>query len=90
MEVNERPLFGESANSPCNIDSFSNMFDLSDLTNEVNEFQRFYKSSDFVEYNPTERPENPFHKNFFENLNHSKDLESKKLEFSTMKKTSSY
>jgi hypothetical protein len=42
------------------------MFDLSDLTNDLNEFQNFYKSGDLAEYNPTERPENPFHKNFFE------------------------
>ena len=49
------------------------MFDLSDLTNDLNEFQNFYKSSEFVEYNPIERPENPFYKNFYKTINHSKD-----------------
>ena len=42
-----------------------------------------------MEYNPSERPENPFHKNFLEN--NSKDFKSKGLEFKgTLKKASSY
>ena len=35
------------------------MFDLSNLNNEVNEFQNFYKSNEFPNYSKIERPQNP-------------------------------
>ena len=56
------------------------MFDLSDLTNDLNEFKKFYKSSS-VKYNANERPENPFYKNFYNTINYSKDTERKRLSF---------
>lgn len=33
-----------------------NLFDLSDLNNEVNEFRNFYKSNEFAHYSNIERP----------------------------------
>ena len=41
-----------------------NLFDLTNLHSELNEFQNFYKSNEFPVYSNIERPQNPFHKNF--------------------------
>ena len=47
-----------------NAEKFQNLFDLSDLKADLNEFNNFYNMNDCAPYSKIERPQNPFEKNF--------------------------
>ena len=68
----------KSFDSPLNAEKFQNLFDLTDLTADLNEFNKFYNTRDCAStYSKIERPQNPFHKNFEINKSNQDEIKRK-------------
>ena len=67
----------KSFDSPQNTEKFPNLFDLTDLTADLNEFNKFYNTRDCATFSKIERPQNPFHKNFEINKSNQDEIKRK-------------
>ena len=80
FEINEATNISssfKSFDSPQNTEKFQNLFDLTDLTADLNEFNKFYNTRDCASYSKIERPQNPWDKNFEINKSNSDEIKRK-------------